>query len=190
MEINGLKNSVSKPNFFWKILMNEVWSFFFFFFFFRIKSFPLSFDSSHLISEIRISPGLMGVARFLYIFSKGIKFAVVPGTSQTLANLCFAVFRSLLQLAFFSRWSADVKLMQKAPGLPRAQVNQYWSNWRTWVKGVQGLTSETEKVLHVWAEAGREKKKKKHKRGLVFIEEVRAQRGQRENSIITSIRCC
>jgi hypothetical protein len=44
-----------------------------------MKYFRLSFGSFHLISEIVISPGLMGVVRVLYIFFKGIKFAIIPG---------------------------------------------------------------------------------------------------------------
>lgn len=75
MEMDGLKNTASEPKFFsgrFSIIK------FGRFLPFKMKYFVLSFGSFHLISEILISSGLMGVVRFSYIFSKGIKFAIIP----------------------------------------------------------------------------------------------------------------
>lgn len=55
----------------------------FVFFSLEVKSFLLSFASFHSISEILISSGLMGVVRVLYIFSKEIKFAIIPSVLST-----------------------------------------------------------------------------------------------------------
>lgn len=77
MGIKRLKNTVSEPKFFserfyiMKFGASPLP--------FKMISFLLSFGSFHLISEILISSGRMGVVGFLYIFSKGIKFAIIPG---------------------------------------------------------------------------------------------------------------
>lgn len=75
MEMDRLKNTGSELKFFSGRLSVIKFGKFFSF---QMKYFVLSFGSFHLISEILISSGLMEVVRFLYIFSKGIKFAIIP----------------------------------------------------------------------------------------------------------------